>query len=46
MIKNNQIFIVTETYAEAAGSDFMELLETFSQKYGVSKDVRFVFWFA
>ncbi len=36
----------TETYAEAAGSDFMELLDTFSQKYEVSKDVRFVFWFA
>lgn len=35
----------TETYAEAAGSDFMELLDTFSQKYGVSKDVRLVFWF-
>ncbi len=36
----------TETYAEAAGSDFLELLDTFSQKYGVSKDIRFVFWFA
>jgi hypothetical protein len=36
----------TETYAEAAGLDFMELLGTFSQQYGASKDVRFVFWFA
>lgn len=35
----------TETYAEAAGLDFLELLDTFSQQYGVSKDVRFVFWF-
>ena|SRR5258708_6243258 len=35
----------TQTYEEAAGSDFMELLDTFSQQYGPSKDVRFVFWF-
>ena len=37
--------IWTETYAEAAGTNFMELLNTFSHKYGASKDVRFVFWF-
>ncbi|GHO83301.1 hypothetical protein KSZ_13070 [Dictyobacter formicarum] len=36
----------TETYAESAGPDFMELLDTFSRKYGVSKDIRLVFWFA
>jgi hypothetical protein len=36
----------TQTYAEAAGGDFMELLNTFSQHYGASKDVRFVFWFS
>jgi hypothetical protein len=35
----------TATYAEAAGSDFMKLLDTFAGQYGVSKDVRFVFWF-
>lgn len=36
----------TETYAEAAGEDFMELLNTFAQHYGPSKEVRFVFWFS
>lgn len=36
----------TETYAEAAGGDFMELLNTFAQHYGPSKEVRFVFWFS
>lgn len=35
----------TQTYAEAAGAQFMELLATFSQRYGVSDDVRFIFWF-
>jgi len=35
----------TQTYAEAAGGQFMELLDTFSQRYGASEDVRFIFWF-
>lgn len=35
-----------QTYAEAAGGDFMDLLATFSQRYGASEDVRFVFWFS
>lgn len=35
----------TETYAEAAGSDFMELLDEMAKKYGISHDVRFIFWF-
>lgn len=35
----------TETYAEAVGSDFLELLDTFSRQYGMSKGIRFVFWF-
>jgi hypothetical protein len=36
----------TQTYAEAAGADFMKLLSTYVQQYGASKDVRFVFWFS
>lgn len=36
----------TQTYAEAAGADFMELLSTYVQQCGASKDVRFVFWFS
>jgi len=36
----------TETYAEAAGPDFLELLDTFAKKYGVSNNVRFIFSFS
>lgn len=35
----------TETYAQAAGPDFMELIDTFSKKYSVSTNVRFIFCF-
>ena len=35
----------TETYADAAGRDFVELLETMAKTYGISDDVRFIFWF-
>lgn len=35
----------TATYAEAVGTDFLEMVNTFAEKYGVTKDVRFVFWF-
>jgi hypothetical protein len=36
----------TETYAEAAGPDFLELLDIFAKKYGVSNNVRFIFSFS
>jgi hypothetical protein len=36
----------TETYAESAGKDFMDMLASFIKQYGSrSRDVRFVFWF-
>ncbi len=35
----------TETYADAAGRDFVELLEAMATTYGITNDVRFVFWF-
>lgn len=35
----------TETYADAAGPDFMELLDSMATTYGVSNDVRFILWF-
>ncbi len=33
------------TYAEAAEPPFMVLLDKFLQEYGVSNEVRLVFWF-
>lgn len=35
----------TETYADAAGWDFMELLDGMAKTYGVTNEVRFVLWF-
>lgn len=35
----------TETYADAAGRDFMELVDTLAKTYGITDDVRFVLWF-
>jgi hypothetical protein len=35
----------TETYAGAAGREFLELLDAMANKYGISNNVRFIFWF-
>ena len=35
----------TETYADAAGPDFMELVDKMAQTYGPTDDVRFILWF-
>ena len=35
----------TETYADAAGRDFVALLDSMATTYGVSNDVRFILWF-
>lgn len=35
----------TETYADAAGSDFMDLLDRMAKTYGITNEVRFIFWF-
>ena len=35
-----------QTYAEAAGDQFMELLDNFAQRYSTPEKVRFVFWFS
>lgn len=36
----------TETYADVVGWDFMELVDSMAQTYGVTNDVRFVLWFS
>jgi hypothetical protein len=36
----------TETYADAAGWDFMELVDGMVKTYGVTNDVRFILWFS